>query len=639
MLIQFHYRIDAIVHGTLVFNMTRGRFVTILLIATLASDRLIAQEPNKSTTQPVQTVELVQGQLYDANGGGVQGVTVKLTDAEGENVIGAALTNRYGDFSISAAPPDDTDASLVFECMFYKKVERKVTLNPDSRPPFVDHRMEGDAKLTGRVIDRQKQSPVAGADIQVKYGYQEASAQSQENGAFVIADLLPGMLELTVDADGYARVKKRIDVGSESEPLELQLDPERIVHLRIVDQHGAFIPGVNVEMLDDVRRDYRQLMTGPSPPLTIRGLGMDVSELRLRLTHDGYVSSVKFDRTISLPDDVRESTHELMMQPAGGIVGTVVDADNGESLMGARLSVGTVVSAGGPRAWSKLDGTYVINGVPPGTAVVTCHLSGYAPQLKEMQVAAGQQAQLHLKMGPARTVTGTLVNTNGEPVADGHIMCTQWRGYGTLGLQAMTNARGRFEIIDAPQDAFEVSVYHQDYEPIPAHIVPPDADHIELTLSARKQPIREQPLSTGEQAPDLAVTDLSGQRLTLENLRGRVVVLDFWATWCAPCVQEVPKLVQLHKSHGDHEDLVMISVSLDHDESRLKQFISDRQMEWHHVVGQQAGAQEAASTYGVQGIPAVFVIDRGGKIAAGNVSVEHAGRVVETLLQDAKSAP
>ena len=110
-------------------------------------------------------------------------------------------------------------------------------------------------------------------------------------------------------------------------------------------------------------------------------------------------------------------------------------------------------------------------------------------------------------------------------------------------------------------------------------------------------------------------------------------MLDFWATWCGPCVAEVPNLLAIHEAYGSREDFVMISVSLDANESDLRRFIEKRRMGWHHVFGDKGGANAAADVYGVAGIPSMFLIDPDGKIvetelrgAAGKARV---GKVLE----------
>jgi thiol-disulfide isomerase/thioredoxin len=120
--------------------------------------------------------------------------------------------------------------------------------------------------------------------------------------------------------------------------------------------------------------------------------------------------------------------------------------------------------------------------------------------------------------------------------------------------------------------------------------------------------------ATGNAPPDFSVTDASGTTLTLSKLKGKVVLLDFWATWCPPCRAEVPNLIDIQKSFGDRK-FVLISVSLDRDLDAARRFVKEKGMNWVHVIdGAAAGA--LAEKYQIRYIPSTFVIDREGNMAA-----------------------
>lgn len=82
-------------------------------------------------------------------------------------------------------------------------------------------------------------------------------------------------------------------------------------------------------------------------------------------------------------------------------------------------------------------------------------------------------------------------------------------------------------------------------------------------------------LTRGMAAPDFALPDLQGRQHTLSAQRGRVVVLNFWATWCPPCVEEMPSLDGLHKALAT-EGLVVMGISVDEDASALRRFVQER---------------------------------------------------------------
>jgi len=96
--------------------------------------------------------------------------------------------------------------------------------------------------------------------------------------------------------------------------------------------------------------------------------------------------------------------------------------------------------------------------------------------------------------------------------------------------------------------------------------------------------------------------------VTLSNLRGKVVVLNFWATWCPPCVEETPSLVQMQQRLKD-KGVVVLAVSVDADESAYRRFIKDHNMDLLTV---RDADQKSNALYGTAMFPETYVIDRQG---------------------------
>jgi cytochrome c biogenesis protein CcmG, thiol:disulfide interchange protein DsbE len=115
------------------------------------------------------------------------------------------------------------------------------------------------------------------------------------------------------------------------------------------------------------------------------------------------------------------------------------------------------------------------------------------------------------------------------------------------------------------------------------------------------------PPRIGSQAPDFTVQD-SQTKVTLSQFRGQVVVLNFWATWCPPCVEEVPSLVEMQrrmKSKG----VTVIAVSVDADENAYKDFIKDHNV---NLLTVRDPDQKSNQLYGTFKFPETYVIDRKG---------------------------
>jgi thiol-disulfide isomerase/thioredoxin len=109
-------------------------------------------------------------------------------------------------------------------------------------------------------------------------------------------------------------------------------------------------------------------------------------------------------------------------------------------------------------------------------------------------------------------------------------------------------------------------------------------------------------------APNFAVTTTDGQRLSLEDLEGKVVLIDFWATWCGPCREALPHIREIaQKFQG--QPLVVLSVSLDKDESKWKDFVAKNGMTWMQY---RDGDGDIARLFAVHAIPHTFTIDSDG---------------------------
>lgn len=112
-------------------------------------------------------------------------------------------------------------------------------------------------------------------------------------------------------------------------------------------------------------------------------------------------------------------------------------------------------------------------------------------------------------------------------------------------------------------------------------------------------------------APDWTLKDVDGQAVSSAQFKGKVVVLDFWATWCGPCRSEIPGYVELQKQYGP-AGLAIVGVSLDRGGPEVvKQFIADQKINYRIVMGDE---QIADAFGGVEAIPTTFIIDRTGTV-------------------------
>lgn len=131
-------------------------------------------------------------------------------------------------------------------------------------------------------------------------------------------------------------------------------------------------------------------------------------------------------------------------------------------------------------------------------------------------------------------------------------------------------------------------------------------------------------VAQGKEAPDFTVTMLDGSQVKLSSLRGKPVFLNFWATWCPPCVGEMPHFEALYPQYKDK--INFLAVSIDSDSSAPKKFASSKGFTFPIA---HDGQKNIAGMYSIEAIPTSFLLDKDGKIIA-----SHLGGMSENELQN-----
>jgi thiol-disulfide isomerase/thioredoxin len=120
------------------------------------------------------------------------------------------------------------------------------------------------------------------------------------------------------------------------------------------------------------------------------------------------------------------------------------------------------------------------------------------------------------------------------------------------------------------------------------------------------------PKLVGKPAPDFTLPDLMGRRVSLSELRGRPVLLQFWATWCGVCRRDLPSVRSIQSSYGN--ELIVLAVSIDDTLDKLRAFQSAEALNYRVLVGSESPA--SWQPYEVQGVPTYVIIDRAGVVRA-----------------------
>jgi len=151
---------------------------------------------------------------------------------------------------------------------------------------------------------------------------------------------------------------------------------------------------------------------------------------------------------------------------------------------------------------------------------------------------------------------------------------------------------------------------------------------IERQMEAEK--VRKK-LVAGAKFPDFEEKDLEGNPLSVGKFKGKVVLVDFWATWCGPCVRELPNVLETYEKYHE-KGFEIVGISLDRDEEKLKSFIKEKKMSWPQYFDGQGWGSKLAQKYGVNSIPATYLLNAEGEIVDKDLRGERLMEVVGKLV-------
>jgi peroxiredoxin len=159
-----------------------------------------------------------------------------------------------------------------------------------------------------------------------------------------------------------------------------------------------------------------------------------------------------------------------------------------------------------------------------------------------------------------------------------------------------------------------------------------NADRILDSLKKQEEAKKLQAtLAEGTKFPDFNEKDTAGKPLSIANYKGKVVLLDFWATWCGPCVRELPNVIKTYDAHHKN-GFEIIGISLDKDQQKLASFTQEKHMTWPQYYDGLVWQNKLAVKYGVNSIPATYLLDGQGTIIGKDLRGEDLEQAVAKAL-------
>ena len=135
----------------------------------------------------------------------------------------------------------------------------------------------------------------------------------------------------------------------------------------------------------------------------------------------------------------------------------------------------------------------------------------------------------------------------------------------------------------------------------------------------------------GERLPSVAIPDLAGGNRSLAEFRGKYVVLDFWATWCPDCREEMPAMKELYGKYAS-DRIVFVGVSFDTDRRKLEAYLVQNEIKWLQLSDFQHKRDSAlAEKYKIRWIPAIYLVDPEGRVVLSTVMTDKLAKALENL--------
>jgi thiol-disulfide isomerase/thioredoxin len=524
-------------------------------------------------------------------------------------------------------------------------------------------------ELAGRVVDAAGK-PVSEATITRNREWRNpaASLTSDTNGHFKIINLKPGEMYLTVQAKHLAGQTRLLTLSNAMPELKIEMAPGKVLQGKVMDPAGKPIAGASAQMdrleLGPMEFEWSATTDGDgrfawdSAPAGEHPYSFSASGFHLR-TEPNLVADGQ-DHVITL--------RPMLDGDKTSIDGCVTDLASkgalGEFTVYVKEYNGPVISLA-QQTFTNADGHYSVSVASASTAyVISVGSPGHRVEASNLKAVGDGDLRLDFALQADPAASGQAYRLEGRFVVNGYAEKIPWTNQqiylSTIvpppplteteqaaqrqeferfldtpegkvwqrahrSYEVVVGDDGAFAIGNVPEGSYQLKVDvrqtpAQGGEPIAALTTNLDVvgggktratiDLGNLELASKKV------LRLGDLAPPFEVRTVDGEPLRLADFRGKFVLLDFWATWCGPCVGETPFLKATYKSFGASDHFAMISLSLDNDPGAPKDFARKNDIKWTQGFLGKWSDSKVTPLYGVEGIPSIFLIAPDGKIIA-----------------------
>ncbi len=583
-----------------------------------------------ATTQPAGGI--IEGIVTNTMGGGISGAKVQLVRIEPPGgLIAEGVTNATGDIALRLETPvrEKTSVRATVTKDGYAPFTQDVEIDPDEDLPFIDATLTGAARIRGQVRRADDNAPVAGARILCTTGARDIEATSDHRGRFTLEGVDQGSAVLVATAVGWATERVPVKVEEDETDVFIELKPERPVRIVAKRSDGQPAPNLLVEVVLQPSEHWMQVTTDADGRAELKGVAVTIQKLLMRYNGEGYVQMSGFEKAFTLPrpratgtspSDVAPVEIPLEVPLAAQIHGTVVDA-RGQPVLGVRVIAGREPYGYMPMIWTSQDGTYELGGLPTGLNVISFQHGDYATVIRECTLEAGQNLLMDASLDPGAPVRARVMDEAGQPIANAWVTVESWKGYTTLGMRTVTARDGTFEFPHAPAGELEISIERPGYATVREKFTAGAASR-DVTLKKTRddqegtQPPRVAKLRIGDAVPEIVVTATDGKTYKLSDLNGKYVFIECWASWCGPCMAEVPNVKALREATKNNKDFVLIGINLDRERQAFDKAVQKAGIDWPQVTGPNSGAEKAFGTLDGFAIPYSCLISPDGKLLA-----------------------